>query len=67
MQKDNSGSTPVPDMLTERKKQIQLLLWNIGTDAPDATHGTHVAGICAGSGFVPTVNEVLQVESKQHT
>lgn len=50
MQKDNSGSTPAGYAYgTEETDSVAL--WNIGTDAPDATHGTHVAGICAGSGF----------------
>ncbi len=50
LQKDNSGSAPSGYSYgTEETDSLDL--WNIGTDAINATHGTHVAGICGGSGF----------------
>lgn len=48
--KDNSGTAPAGYTYgTEETDSVAL--WNIGTDAINATHGTHVAGICAGSGY----------------
>ncbi len=57
MQKDNTGSAPIGYSYgTEETDSVDL--WNIGTDAINATHGTHVAGIAAGSGFrSPTSNK----------
>ncbi len=50
LQKDNSGTAPAGYAYgTEETDSVSL--WNIGTDAINATHGTHVAGICAGSGY----------------
>ena len=50
LQKDNSGTAPAGYTYgTEETDSVAL--WNIGTDAINATHGTHVAGICAGSGY----------------
>ncbi len=57
MQKDNSGSAPSGYSYgTEETDSTNL--WTIGTDAINQTHGTHVAGIAAGSGFrSPTSNK----------
>lgn len=50
MQKDQSGTNPSNFPYgTELTDSIQL--WNHGTDNGTQTHGTHVAGIAAGSGF----------------
>lgn len=56
LQKDNTGIAPT-GYTYGTEETDSLILWNIGTDASTATHGTHVAGICAGAGYrSPTTN-----------
>jgi minor extracellular serine protease Vpr len=50
LQKDNTGSAPAGYSYGTEETD-STTLWNIGTDAINSTHGTHVAGICAGSGY----------------
>lgn len=49
LQKNSSGSAPM-GYAYGTELTDSTALWNIGNDIPK-THGTHVSGICAGSGF----------------